>query len=279
MLCRVRDVEFYYEEAGSGRPLLALHGWPLDHRHMQAALEPLFAGRPGWRRIYPDLPGMGRTRAPDWIASQGQVVELIEELIEALLPGQRFALAGTSYGGWLVRALVHDMGARLDGVAAIVPAMYGTSDSPALGRSSPSLPRHRVRRADPAFVAALEPGEEGALDMVVSQDVAVIERWRRAILPAGAVADTAFLERLRVAGYELGFDPDALAQPFDRPALILTGRFDDVCGYRRAYDLLDAYPCATFAVLDGAGHSLPEEQPALFAALVGDWLDRVAAAG
>lgn len=34
-------------------------------------------------------------------------------------------------------------------------------------------------------------------------------------------------------------------------------------------------PRATFAVLDRAGHGLPEEQPAVFKALAHDWLDRV----
>lgn len=63
MECRVRDVTFHYREFGTGRPLLLLHGLPLDHRHMARDFEPLFASRAGWRRIYPDLPGMGLTRA------------------------------------------------------------------------------------------------------------------------------------------------------------------------------------------------------------------------
>jgi hypothetical protein len=42
-------------------PSWALHGGGVDHREIMGALEPLFAGRPGYRRVYPDLPGMGRT--------------------------------------------------------------------------------------------------------------------------------------------------------------------------------------------------------------------------
>ena len=32
MQWHVLDADVYYEEAGTGRPLLLLHGWPLDHR-------------------------------------------------------------------------------------------------------------------------------------------------------------------------------------------------------------------------------------------------------
>ena len=52
---------FFYESAGEGRPIILLHGWMLDHLTVMDGLEPAFADRPGWRRIYPDLPGMGRT--------------------------------------------------------------------------------------------------------------------------------------------------------------------------------------------------------------------------
>ena len=46
-------------------------------------------------------------------------------------------------------------------------------------------------------------------------------------------------------------------------------------GYRQAWDILENYPRATFAVLDRAGHCLEIEQEVLFHALAGEWLDRV----
>ncbi|WP_245812005.1 alpha/beta fold hydrolase [Actinophytocola xinjiangensis] len=65
--------------------------------------------------------------------------------------------------------------------------------------------------------------------------------------------------------------------PFDRPALILTGRQDHVTGYQDQFALLPHYPRASFAVLDVAGHNLHIEQAGLFAAHLGEWLDRVEA--
>ena len=89
------------------------------------------------------------------------------------------------------------------------------------------------------------------------------------------VADEAFLSRLRTQGYAFSFDVDTDAALFDRPTLILVGRQDGIVGYRDAWETLENYPRATFAVLDRAGHNLQIEQEELFNTLVGEWLDRV----
>ena len=62
MLAKVNGIPVHYSQHAIGTPVLALHGGGVDHREIMGALEPLFADRPGYRRIYPDLPGMGRTR-------------------------------------------------------------------------------------------------------------------------------------------------------------------------------------------------------------------------
>jgi pimeloyl-ACP methyl ester carboxylesterase len=269
MECAVGDVIFTYEDIGSGIPLLALHGWPLDHRHMLGALEPIFAARPGWRRLYPDLPGMGRTPAPSSIETQDRMLELVIDLVDRLAPGERFAVAGTSYGGWLARGLVHELGDRIAGVLLSVPAVAGDA-------RDRILPEHRVRHEDAGYLAALEPGEDGNRDMIVAQSIDALESWRRVISPAVDIADHDFLERLG-SSYAFSFDPDDLPSPLEAPTLIVTGRFDHGCGYREAFGLLENYPFATYAVLDWAGHALPEERSELFRALVSDWAERVEA--
>jgi pimeloyl-ACP methyl ester carboxylesterase len=42
---------------------LMLHGWSVDHRLMKGCMEPVFKKMDTeWKRIYFDLPGMGRTK-------------------------------------------------------------------------------------------------------------------------------------------------------------------------------------------------------------------------
>ena len=65
MICKIDELKIYYEAYGDGIPLLMIHGYGIDHNVMTGCMEPIFKGRPGWKRIYLDLPGMGRTRASD----------------------------------------------------------------------------------------------------------------------------------------------------------------------------------------------------------------------
>jgi pimeloyl-ACP methyl ester carboxylesterase len=265
--CQVRDIPVYYEEIGAGRPLLMLHGSHTDHREMIHNMEPLFEQRDGWRRIYPDLPGRGKTPGADWIRSEDQMLEVTLEFLDAVAPGERFALAGNSYGGYLARGVVYRRRTQMEGVMLGVPSVERY-------RSKSDLPPHQVLVHDPDFVSAIEEDERMILQVAVVQSPERLAGFRASIKPGLAVADRAFLERVD-ANPEFSFDVDKPGEPFPAPALIVTGRQDSLCGYRDAWILLDNYPRATFAVLDRAGHGVSNEQQALFRALVSEWLDRV----
>lgn len=267
MECQVKDVTVYYEEFGSGRPLFALHGWPLDHRHMLNDLEPLFVNREGWRRIYPDLPGMGKTRAVDWITHQDQMLDIVLEFIDTVAPEERFVVVGTSYGGYLARGVVYRNGAQIDGMFINVPVVE-------IYETKAELPPQQVIKEDAEFLAALGPDEQYLRDFIVVQSPELLQESRKWYLPARALADRAFLDRLS-KNNSFSFNVDVLSEPFLAPTLILTGRHDNWRGYRGAYKILDNYPRATYVVLDRAGHALTIEQKALFRALAGEWLDRV----
>jgi pimeloyl-ACP methyl ester carboxylesterase len=267
MKCKIKDIEVYYEDIGSGLPLVILHGMPLDHHHIFNDLEPLFVDRHGWRRIYPDLPGMGKTIAADWITNQDHMLDIILEFIEKVAPGERFTVAGTSYGGYLARGVINRKGKHIDGMFINVPSVE-------TNEIKKDLPKHRVIKESQEFLAALTPDEQDLRSLIVTQSLELLQDFRSWFSPAGAMADQAFLERLN-KNFSLSFSVDALPEPFPAPTLILTGRFDHWCGYREAYKLLENYPRATYAVLDKAGHALASEQKTLFRALVNEWLDRV----
>ena len=77
------------------------------------------------------------------------------------------------------------------------------------------------------------------------------------------------------ARYAFSFDLAAAEKSFTKPTLIIAGRQDTTVGYRDAWEILESYPRATFAVIDRADHVWPVESPALLAALVDDWLGRI----
>jgi pimeloyl-ACP methyl ester carboxylesterase len=69
---QIGDVTVHYVENGRGVPLVALHGAGVDHREIEAAAEAVIPST-GYRRIYPDLPGMGRTTADGLADARGRL--------------------------------------------------------------------------------------------------------------------------------------------------------------------------------------------------------------
>jgi pimeloyl-ACP methyl ester carboxylesterase len=261
-------ISIYYEVVGEGRPIVMLHGWPLDHRHMASDLEPVFQRRGGWKRIYLDLPGMGRTPGADWITCEDQVLGVVSDFIDAVVPGERFLAVGTSYGAYLARGLVYRRAGLLDGVCLLIPLIVPDT-------AKRTLPDHVTLVQDPSLMATLEPREVEALEgFAVVQSQEMVQTFREDVFPAVELIDGGFLTRLR-SHYAFSFDVDVLPEPFEKPALFVMGRQDSISGYRDAWAILENYPRASFAVLDRAGHGLGVEQRSLLGVLVDEWLDRV----
>lgn len=269
MECQVEGLSVHYVVHGDGRPVVVLNGGGPDHRCMTGCLEPTFRERAGWKRVYLDLPGTGKTRGEEWITSSDQMRDVVLAFVDAVIPGQHFVLAGSSYGAYLARGVIHHQPARVDGLLMICPTVTASLE----GRA---VPPHVTLVRDAAFMSSLQPEQRELFEFfAVVQTQRTWERARDEVIAGLEVADQGFLSRIQSLGYAFSVDVDALPAPFEKPTLILAGRQDGLVGYRDAWEILENYPRATFAVLDRAGHNLPIEQDELFAALVGEWFDRV----
>jgi pimeloyl-ACP methyl ester carboxylesterase len=259
----------YYEEAGKGMPVLGLHGFGLDHRSILHALEPTFEGRSGWHRLYPDLPASGSTKLDSCATSADAYLDAIEAFIDETIPGQAFAVAGHSYGAYLARGLLARRLSSLTGLALIAPVVIPDKAVRHVGT-------FEVAEADEEAIGTLDEGDrDGARNALVVQNARNVDRYQKEILDAIPMANQSLLGTMYNNAYSFSFPIDDVL--FSGPALIVTGKQDDVVGYSDAYSLLDCYPKASYVVLDGAGHTLEIDQEQLVSTLIGDWIDRVAA--
>ena len=163
-------------------------------------------------------------------------------------------LVGHSAGAYYARGLAARRADRVAGLALVCPLLSGVRD----------VPEHRPVVADDTL------GDEEFRGYFVVQTPAMLERYERFVKPAAALVDAAAMGRIG-ARWELSPSGD---RPYSGPTLVVAGRQDSLVGHAAAADLLEVHPRATLAVLDGAGHALPHEQPALLAALVLEWLGR-----
>jgi pimeloyl-ACP methyl ester carboxylesterase len=264
----VNGIPVHYVEQGSGAPVLALHGGYVDHHEIAGCLEPLFHDRPGYRRLYPDLPGMGRTPALDTVNGSDDILNVLLGLIDSIIGEEEFLVVGHSYGGYLARAIANRRPGQVAGLAVICPVI-------SMGQSAVrQVPDHVVLHASGDLDGILDPDLESEFrSYLVVQTPETLRRFQDTVAPGVARADLPALERI-FARWELHKTPED-APAYSAPTLILMGRQDSTVGYTDQWRLIEHYPRATFAVLDRAGHALPHEQIDLFNALMAEWLDRV----
>lgn len=271
MTCLILDVPVYYEEYGKGKPVLCVHGYGVDHRIMSGCLEPVFGQLPGYRRIYFDLPGMGKTPSAKWIQTSDNMLEVITAFIDEVIGDENFLIASQSYGGLLTLGLIKKMPERIDGAALWCPLVTHqcfNGDIPLPGRRVLFKPENLPSPEEDQNVTAF-------LDYAVIASPENLEKYKNDILPGINAADHEFLYSGCFKGSVLELDDLYKTIRFDKPACIIAGRQDHAVGYSYAYALLERFPRATFAVLDCAGHNLPIDDEPIFSQLIKDWIWRM----
>ena len=255
MESRAGRLVIHYVEHGAGRPVVVLHGAGVDHREAEACFEPVLEGVSDLRRIYPDLPGMGRTIAPETLRSADDVLDTLLDFADSVTGGRPLLLIGHSAGGYYARAMAARCPGKVAGLALVCPLLPAVRD----------VPEHRV------VVGSGGIGDGVFRSYFVIQTPEMLERYERFVAPAAALVDEAALSRIG----ERWTLTSGSGPAYAGPTLLVAGRLDSTVGYAAATDLVDHYPHASLAVVDDAGHALPHEQPALLGALLVEWFARV----
>lgn len=125
------DIEIYYEDHGSGKPVVLVHGWPLNGASWEKQTVALLAA--GYRVITLDRRGFGKSSQPasgyDYDTMAADVHALIEHL-----DLQDAALFGFSMGGGEVARYLGGYGTKRVKKAgffgSVAPALGKTDDNP-----------------------------------------------------------------------------------------------------------------------------------------------------
>ncbi len=125
------DLELYYEDHGTGDPVILIHGYPLSGTSWEKQASALLAA--GCRVITYDRRGFGKSSQPTTGYNYDIFAEDLHKLVTALKL-QKFALVGFSMGGGEVARYVGRYGSRLVSKAVIIggvpPFLLKTADNP-----------------------------------------------------------------------------------------------------------------------------------------------------
>ena len=244
----VNGVNLAVEVRGEGPAVLFVHGYPLDRTLWQHQLGALT----GFRRIAPDLRGLGLSDAPDLGYSMATYADDLAALLDALHVDQA-VVVGLSMGGYIALEFARRYRARLRGLVLM--------DTRAEADAA------EVRKAREA---AMQVARERGAAAIAAQMVPTL------FAPAAAQTMPQVVDRVRVmmeAAPVKGI-VGALAAMRDRadntpllrelgeiPTLVVVGEQDQTTPPRVVRGVAEGIPGAMLSVIPGAGHLPPVEQP------------------
>ena len=125
------SIDLYYEDHGSGKPVVLIHGWPLSGRSWEKQVPALLDA--GYRVITYDRRGFGESSKPTSGYNYDTFAEDLHKLITKL-DLRDAALVGFSMGGGEVARYLGKYGServkKAAFLAAIPPFLLKTPDNP-----------------------------------------------------------------------------------------------------------------------------------------------------
>lgn len=126
------DIELYYEDHGSGRPVLLIHGWPLSGASWERQVAALLAA--GHRVITYDRRGFGRSSQPtagyDYDTMASDTYKLIEALDLKGVTLVGFSMGGGEVARYLGKYAEPGRVTKAVFMSSIAPALRHSADNP-----------------------------------------------------------------------------------------------------------------------------------------------------
>ncbi len=238
------------------RPLVFVHGYLGGSAQWAQQVESF---SPSFDVVTPDLPGFGNNRAlaaPDSIGAFADYV--LEEVRRQGV--ERFDLVGHSMGGMIVQEMTARAPERVDrlvlygtGPVGLLPGRFETIDE-----SKRRVVADGVEATGRRISATWFVDYEQAPNYPVCADLAVLASEQAALAGLSAM--------------EQWSGEAALAQ-IASPTLVLWGDCDRTYMWSQQQRLWDGIDGANLAVIPGCAHAVHLEKPALFNAILADFLE------
>jgi len=251
-----------WRDAGNGPAVLLLHGFTLAGaiwEHSESVLSQRY------RVLVPELPGHGGTvpfSSGDATMERvaGEVLGVMDRLGIASA-----AVAGHSMGGYVTLALYQLAPERVSGLA-LVNSQAG-ADTPE-GRAGRFDLAERVEREGPEVLVTA---------MVPRLFAPGFSTDDPRYLAAAEMARQMPVKGVRSALMGLASRSDLLPRlgHITVPSLVLAGKLDQIIPADRAREMAAAIPDCALALVQGAGHMVMLEQPAIATSALSAWLQRV----
>jgi pimeloyl-ACP methyl ester carboxylesterase len=246
---KIPGVDLAFAEQGAGRPVVLLHGFPMDHSIWARQVESL---APRCRVITPDLRGSGRSSITPGKVTIEQWADDVAALLDALGITEPIVLGGLSMGGYVAFRFFEAHRSRLAGLILCDTKAAADTPQAAAGRLETA---QRVEREGCRFLAdSMLPRLLAPATLDGKPEV--VDGLRQIILagdPAGYAAT------LRGLAERPNFRP--LLPQIDCPTLLIVGRQDALTTAAEMNAMARTIPASRIVEIENAGHVTPLEAP------------------
>jgi 3-oxoadipate enol-lactonase len=244
----VHGVNLAVEVRGEGPAILFVHGYPFDHTIWREQIDAL----EGYRCIAPDLRGMGQSDAPDLGYGMAIYAADLAALLDALGVDE-VVLCGLSMGGYVAFEFLRHWRSRVRGLVLVdTQAEADSADGRRTRDTTAALARERGASA---IAEAMLPKILSPATLTRNPEVAERIRALMARTPVAGIVGALAAMRDRTESESL------LPTLAGLPTLVLVGEADGLTPPDRARAMAQQIPGARLAVISGAGHLPPVEQP------------------
>ncbi|MCX2932335.1 alpha/beta hydrolase [Mycobacterium sp. CVI_P3] len=260
-----RGIRTSYLEAGSGEPVLMLHGsgpgvsgtanWQLNIGPLSRTFH-VFA---------PDIVGFGATERPaDIIYSLRTWTDHVWSFLDAMGIG-RTAVVGNSLGGRIALQMATDHPDRISRMVLMGSPGVGMTPTEGLAALRGYEPSHDAMRRLLKNFFAVNP------DLITEELVTI--RYEASVADGAYEAYRAMFFDPKHRGSELAITGEEVRE-ITTPTLLIHGREDKVVPLTVSVTMLDLLPNADLHVFSRCGHWTQIERADEFSALVADYLER-----
>jgi hypothetical protein len=140
---------------------------------------------------------MGKTIAPQWLNNSDQILDIVLEFIDKIIPKQEFLIASESYGCYLARGVLLKKFSQIEGILFICPLIIPLPEK----RDLPK--KIEVIKKDPEFISSLNPLDTQEIEeALVIQNRDIWERYREEVFSGLNIVDQDFMNRVFPDNYE-----------------------------------------------------------------------------
>lgn len=243
---------------GSGRPLLLVHGFPLDHamwRHQLPAWD-------GWMCIAPDLRGAGDSDVPSGGYTMAQYAADLVAVLDAVA-APRAVCCGFSMGGYVVFELLRRHPERVLGL--VLCDTKSEADTPEAKRGRDDLAAAARGEGMGAVASRLVPKLVGASTRRANSSIE--NEVRQMVLRSSVTGVVGALGAMRDRA-----DSSPDLPQIGMATLVVCGAEDEITPPGVMRPMAERISGARYVEIAGAGHMAPLERPQAVNAAVAEFL-------